>query len=158
MSSDYHDSFVHDLQIATPCKANWDQMVGDDCKRYCSLCNLNVYNVSAMTLAEAEALIIDNEGNVCLRLYRRSDGTVMTKDCPIGLADKLKRRLALSFAGIASICAVVFGWMQFANKPTTASKIPNNCSPPIEITPGRHHVGKLAVPRSERIQNRIEHI
>lgn len=119
MKSEYHNSFIHDLQIATPCKANWDEMVGDDCKRHCSLCNLNVYNLSAMTLEEAEQLIITAEGRVCLRMFRRNDGTVITRDCPVGLAEKLKRRLAMSFAGVASIFAVILGWMHLST-PTAA--------------------------------------
>jgi hypothetical protein len=41
------------------------------------------YNLSGLSGAEAEALIRDNEGQLCVRSYRRADGTVLTGDCPV---------------------------------------------------------------------------
>src|SRR5205814_4285456 len=78
-------SLVQQVQIASPCTASWDGMTGDDRSRFCGQCKLNVYNLSAMTEAEGEALIIEKEGKLCARIYRRYDGTVLTKDCPVGL-------------------------------------------------------------------------
>ena len=60
-------------------------MVGDDKSRYCSHCHLNVYNLSAMTERQAEKLIIAKEGKLCAMIYRRADGTILTRDCPVGL-------------------------------------------------------------------------
>ena len=37
-----------------------------------------------MTREEAHQLIAQHEGGVCVRLYRRADGTVITADCPVG--------------------------------------------------------------------------
>ena len=31
------------IQIATPCTADWESMVGDERTRYCGDCKLNVY-------------------------------------------------------------------------------------------------------------------
>lgn len=59
-------------------------MEGDDRVRYCSRCSLNVYNLSEMTRAEAEVLVQNHEGRLCKAFYRRTDGTILTKDCPIG--------------------------------------------------------------------------
>jgi hypothetical protein len=61
--------------------------------RHCSQCQLNVYNLSAMTRAEAEALVGRAEGRLCVRFYRRADGTILTQNCPVGLR-ALKRRVA----------------------------------------------------------------
>jgi hypothetical protein len=33
---------------------NWNYMVGDDRMRFCNQCNLNVYNISAMTARRTE--------------------------------------------------------------------------------------------------------
>ena len=85
-----HSSFIHDLQVATPCKANWDEMTGDEQKRACGMCKMNVYNLSAMTLKEAEELVLRSEGRTCIRMYRRADGTVITRDCPVGIAERMK--------------------------------------------------------------------
>src|SRR5262245_23632544 len=46
------------IKIAAPCPADWDQMFSFEDKRvrFCSQCNLNVYNLSDMSRQEAEAL------------------------------------------------------------------------------------------------------
>jgi hypothetical protein len=77
-------------------------MAGDDRVRYCQECGLNVYNLSAMTRPEAEAFLERREGRACTRLYRRGDGTILTRDCPVGLR-AIRRRAALLFAVIATL-------------------------------------------------------
>lgn len=74
------------IQIAKPCRADWDKMTGDQRARFCGSCHKNVYDLSQMTRADAQQLIQEKEGNVCVRLYRRPDGTVITSDCPVGIA------------------------------------------------------------------------
>jgi hypothetical protein len=87
------------VQIATPCPASWSAMTGGERVRHCELCHKNVYNISEMSRDEALSLIREKEGRLCLRLARRTDGTVLTKDCPVGVR-AMRRRLAyaLSFA------------------------------------------------------------
>jgi len=79
---------LESLRIATPCTADWDDMVAasdGDRVRFCGKCEKSVYNLSEMTRAEGEALIAAREGRLCLRLFRREDGTVLTSDCPDGM-------------------------------------------------------------------------
>jgi hypothetical protein len=59
-------------------------MHGDDRVRFCGQCQLNVYNLSALSRAEAEQLITEKEGRLCISYYQRADGTVLTQDCPVG--------------------------------------------------------------------------
>lgn len=73
------------IRIAAPCPAEWGQMTGDERARFCGQCQKHVYNLSAMTAADAVALIREKEGQLCGRLFRRADGTVITSDCPVGL-------------------------------------------------------------------------
>jgi len=73
------------VEVAAPCKADWDQMIGSAQMRFCGQCNLNVYNLSGMSRDEAESLIARNEGRLCVRFYRRTDGSIITRDCPVGL-------------------------------------------------------------------------
>src|SRR5262245_25445644 len=82
------------MRIAAPCPADWDQMFSfeDERVRFCSQCNLNVYNLSGMSRQEAEALITKTEGRLCVRFYRKSDGSILTQYCPVGLK-ALKRRV-----------------------------------------------------------------
>ena len=83
------------LRIAAPCPADWDQMFSFEGERvrFCSQCNLNVYNLSGMSREEAEALITKTEGRLCVRFYRRADGSILTQNCPVGLK-AIKRRVA----------------------------------------------------------------
>lgn len=81
-------------EIAAPCTASWDEMTGDEKTRLCAQCNLNVHNALAMTDEEVLRAIMQVAAGrqVCMRIYKRGDGTFLTKDCPVGL----RKRLALS--------------------------------------------------------------
>lgn len=95
-------SMLETLEVATPCPARWADMEGDDRVRFCRLCEKHVYNLSAMTAREAEDLIFQKEGSLCVRLHRRRDGTVITADCPVGLA-RLRKRLTFLLATAAGL-------------------------------------------------------
>ena len=84
---------LEQVRVAAPCTADWEKMVGDERMRYCDRCSLHVYNLSGMTRREAEALVAGTEGRLCVRFYRRADGTILTRNCPVGLR-ALKRRVA----------------------------------------------------------------
>lgn len=86
-------SSLERLHVAAPCKAEWDEMMGNDRVRFCGQCQKNVYNLSHMTMKEAERVIANREGGLCVRFYRRSDGTVITTNCPVGLR-AIKRRIS----------------------------------------------------------------
>jgi hypothetical protein len=94
------------VKIAAPCKADWQQMIGTDRVRFCGQCNLNVYNLSSMTKVQAESLIAETEGRLCVRFYRRTDGSILTSNCPVGLR-MIRRRLSY-FARAASAAVLSF--------------------------------------------------
>jgi hypothetical protein len=96
---------LDNIHIASPCKADWNAMTGDERKRHCAECKLNVYNLSEMTRTEAENFLINSEGRVCVRFYRRADGSVITQNCPVGW-QAFKRRVSKMTAAFASL---VFG-------------------------------------------------
>jgi len=77
-------------------------MLGDERVRFCGQCSLNVYNLSSMTRADAEALIARTEGRLCVKFYRRFDGSIITKDCPIGLR-AIKRRVSYAWQALVSV-------------------------------------------------------
>jgi hypothetical protein len=95
------------LQVATPCKADWSKMTGDERVRHCAQCQLNVYNLSELTEAEGQALIEKTEGRICARYFARPDGTVLTKDCPVGVKRK-RRTFGFSLAALASLAVLPF--------------------------------------------------
>lgn len=98
------------VRIAAPCEADWDEMRGDERVRFCQHCSLNVYNLSAMTRREATRLVTRTEGaRLCVRFYRRKDGTMLTQPCPIGLR-ALKRRVSrITSAVFASLIGFMAG-------------------------------------------------
>ena len=102
------------IEIPIPCKASWDDMVGDERVRHCGDCRQNVYNIAAFSRREATRLLQERTGRVCLRIFRRPDGTVITDDCRARLRAARKRGL-LIFAGTlvivawAQICAQFVG-------------------------------------------------
>jgi hypothetical protein len=97
--------FLAAVQIAAPCPAKWSEMHGDHRVRHCDACHQNVYNLSAMTTEEAEALLAGTKGERCIRLYRRADGTVLTNNCPVGLRRARARTLAIGFATVGLLAA-----------------------------------------------------
>lgn len=101
---------LEDIRVATPCSADWDDMTGDARVRFCGKCEKNVYNLSAMTREEGEALVRQKEGRLCVRLYQRKDGTVITSDCPVGVRrQRLRARVWASISGAAASAALLLG-------------------------------------------------
>ena len=97
---------LDEVRVAAPCKADWGKMAGDERVRFCGSCNLHVYNLSGMTRREAEALVTNTEGRLCVRYHRRADGTILTRNCPVGLS-AVRRRVA-RVAGSVLSAAVGF--------------------------------------------------
>ena len=94
-------SKLDNVRVAAPCNVDWDTMYGNERVRFCDQCQLNVYNLSEMTKAEAERLVGSAEGRLCVRYYRRRDGSILTQNCPVGLR-ALKRRLTRVASALAS--------------------------------------------------------
>jgi hypothetical protein len=98
------------VRIAAPCRADWEQMSGNEQVRFCGQCSLNVYNLSNMSKRDAEALIMGAEGKLCVRYYRRADGTILTANCPAGL-QILKRRVSKITRAVISTALSFFAGM-----------------------------------------------
>ncbi len=164
-----------DVLIASPCDEKWDDMIGDAQRRLCAGCNQNVYNLEAMHAEEIVDLIERTEGQFCRRVFLRSDGTVLTADCPVGLrriARAAKRRLLLTAALAASAAAWIASYVFFGrpaapevvgpDKPIAkiiqkieaatpppipvASPLPLGGPPPPPPTVGQHLAGKPLPP------------
>jgi hypothetical protein len=98
---------LDNIKVASPCSSDWDAMYGDDRKRFCKQCKLSVYNLSGMTRDEAERLVMNAEGRLCVRFYRRPDGTMLTQDCPVGWA-KVKQRTRIYATAVLSMLMALF--------------------------------------------------
>lgn len=105
---------LNNIKIASPCSANWNQMIGGERSRFCGDCKLNVYNLSGMSQREAESLILQSEGRLCVRFYRRADGSVLTKDCPVGW-QAIKRNISKTAAAFASLIFALLSGIGLTN-------------------------------------------
>jgi hypothetical protein len=76
------------VHVASPCKERWSDMTGNDHVRFCGRCEKNVYDLSSLTAAQAEALLREAGESMCVRFFRRRDGTILTSDCPVGTRRK----------------------------------------------------------------------
>lgn len=71
------------IRVASPCPADWNAMIGDSRVRACATCKKNVFNLSAMTRADAESLIRETNGDLCAQYWQRKDGTILLADCTV---------------------------------------------------------------------------
>lgn len=149
------DSPLNNIKIASPCPADWNEMYGDNRKRFCGECKLNVYNLSGMTPDEAQTLVTNAEGRLCVRYYQRADGTVITADCPVGWA-KIKARTKIYATAVASMLVALFSGLLFVsmfskNKSSTIGQllipfttpIPQMTMGAVAISPPRPLMGNI---------------
>ncbi len=141
------DSPLNNLSVASPCSADWNEMYGDERKRFCGDCKLNVYNLSSMTQDDAETLVMNAEGRLCVRFYKRADGTVITADCPVGWAN-VKQRTKLWATAAASLLVALFTGVlfvsAFSKQKTTVGRLV--AIPFAKSTPEYPLMGAIAAP------------
>jgi hypothetical protein len=106
-----------DLRIASPCEESWASMKGNERSRHCLRCKLNVFNIAELTEQEVRELFVKTEGRLCGRIYKRADGTVLTKDCPTGLA-RLRRKALAGLAMAVTLVVSVVGYRLNAAAPS----------------------------------------
>ncbi len=113
-------------------------MEGDERVRRCAECNLDVYNLSEMT-AEAAAEFLRARGGerTCVRMFQRADGTLLTRDCPVGIA-RIRRTLGrlwtaavalAAFLGLASWFRIPLAGAQ--RNPGPVDRLAERCNPPL---------------------------
>lgn len=127
------DNPLNNLKVASPCSQDWEGMLGDNRKRYCGECKLNVYNLSGMTKTEAENLLMNSEGRLCVRFFQRADGTVLTQDCPVGWA-KVKQRTKVFATAAFSLVLSLFSGLLFASGFSRSKEIGKKFPLPIPFT------------------------
>jgi hypothetical protein len=81
-------------------------MAGDERVRYCPECKLNVYNFSEMCDAEIERILSRRDRRLCARFYQRSDGTMLTRNCPVGFRAVVRRAATFAGAALATVLSV----------------------------------------------------
>lgn len=141
---------IDSLAIDLPCPIPWTHMKGDDKIRRCDVCDLNVHNLSAMTEVEIGEFLEANAGvRICVNMFKRPDGTIVTDRCPAGLrvlrnrARKLYRAVAGFVALAVASAAPAFSQQKNAvNEKTDATKQCQN-SPEWEAALSSFRRGKM---------------
>ncbi len=108
---------LHAVDVQTPCHEPWESMTGDERVRFCGRCDKHVYNLSGMTRIEAEQFVSGATGSVCIRFFRRPDGTLLTEDCPVGVRGRRIRRarnLLVGGLALGGVGTVGFGLLGVA--------------------------------------------
>jgi len=90
------------IVVSAPCQAAWEKMPGSDAVRYCAECGLQVHNLSGMTQREAESVLSENRGRLCVRLLHGPEGSVLTVDNGLHQG-RIRRRLARFGAALMAL-------------------------------------------------------
>jgi len=104
-----------EITTSKPCTQDWDAMSGDGRQRHCAECGKTVHNFARMRRSDVENLAVAaaNGEQVCARITRRSDGSLVTLDG--------ERRAGLR-AGVLLSAAMMVG-QAAAQNPTEARAI-----------------------------------
>jgi hypothetical protein len=133
-----HHLPLANVQIASPCNASWEAMEGDARKRHCGECNKDVYDLTVMTRDEVDAFLLANAHGACVRLYQRTDGRMLTNDCPVGVRRRRARALTAVGVGIGTCAIVAFTALSTVLNMTELEPVrstPSVAPPPLGTTP-----------------------
>jgi hypothetical protein len=103
---------LEQVEVAEPCRASWNQMRGDEIRRFCQGCQKHVHNLSAMSQSEAEQLVCRTRGELCVRFVRQTSGALATLDYRTGSGRRAWSWRAWSAIGLAG--ALVAGLVNAA--------------------------------------------
>jgi hypothetical protein len=121
-------SLLDRINIASPCSADWDRMIGNEQVRFCQHCSLHVHHLSKITRKDALRLIAGSKGKLCVRYYRRPDGAVPTATHAQPLS-QIKRRLSRIAAGAFTAT------LSLASNAAAQSSQPAERDPVVVISP-----------------------
>lgn len=105
---------LQQARVASPCPMKWSDMTptDQDAVRHCGACDLNVYNFAELTAPEAERLLqehLSTGQRLCGTIWRRADGTIITKNCPVGWRAARQRALRAGSRIAAAIGLLLTG-------------------------------------------------
>ena len=67
------NSFLDKIEVKSPCSQSWEEMRGSETTRFCSHCDLNVNNLSAMTRKQALKIVRESGGAICVRYVKNPE-------------------------------------------------------------------------------------
>lgn len=110
-----------DLPIPEPCTADWDAMrVLDTTRRHCGQCDKAVHDLSAMSDADARALLASDR--VCVRYRTATDGRIVHRP-PIRQALRRTSSVALRMPRVVRGLATAVGLVGVATPAFAGSSV-----------------------------------
>lgn len=98
------------INVASPCSADWDSMIGNQEVRFCQHCSKHVNNLSEMTRKQALQLVARSNGRLCVKYKRGPDGRIemaRTDSQLYQIKRRVSRLAAGAFTAALSLCSSV---------------------------------------------------
>jgi hypothetical protein len=108
---------LEQISIPNPCPKRWDAMTGNDAVRFCDHCQKHVHNLSALTADEAQRLICQSAGALCVGYVPTAAGGVRTLDYRATPAPRFGWKLVAALGGLGAVAATVVGAFVHRTKP-----------------------------------------
>lgn len=106
------------VRVADPCPMSWDDMAGDDRARYCRHCDKHVHNLSALREDEAQRLICESAGSLCIAYVPDAQGAPTTLPYAAQKQPRYRWRLVAMIAALGG-AASAFATALYRPKPLT---------------------------------------
>ena len=137
------------IHVAESCSKDWGEMLGDERKRFCDHCQKSVHDLSTMTQNDAERLICESAGSLCVRFERDAGGKVMTLDyAPVREKRRWRKWWPVS---IAACLVAVFTGAIFARpqqRSTRGMVMGMACTRPVAFPTTQILLGKVSCPQN----------
>lgn len=117
---------LDNVVTSAPCRVRWSELDGDDRAKRCTRCSVRVYELAGLARDEAEHLIVATEGHLTDRYYQRGDGTIATRDCPVGVRRRWARR-GMAVGALAIVAVAATWWLSREHERTHESATVTEC-------------------------------
>jgi hypothetical protein len=129
-----HRTALSVIEVQQPCPADWEAMSGDATARFCTHCQKNVYNFSAMTADDAQTLICQSGGSLCARFARSETGDVLTLDYQPAPRRRRRWQYWTGAAFLATTAATLLGFRKAPQTPAPPMFTMGDIAPSCQIT------------------------
>jgi hypothetical protein len=122
------------IHIKTPCPKTWDELSGDDAKRYCSECSLHVLNSVRLTRTQAHRLVATASERVCMRIELDASGAPVFLDsprpAPVPVPVPIRRPRAWAVRAASWIFGAAAGLLAACQRSETLGRAASSPPPP----------------------------
>lgn len=107
------------IQIKQPCELDWDALPGDGPTRMCPRCRKQVHNLSALPREDAERLVGQRSGPMCVYFTRDPHGIVNTLEYAPG-PNRTRQRWWFGLAGVLTLVGAGCQFLLSGSRPPSA--------------------------------------